>query len=152
MRRSERQIESKAEMESIIRDSTICHLALSDDGRPYIVPLNFGYEKGALYFHCAKEGRKIDIIRLNSEACFSFVSDHRIVPSESACGWSTRYRSVTGFGTASLLEDRDSRKAALGIIMNQYSGDEVHFEDGAVDEVMIIRIEIESMTGKASGD
>ena len=152
MRRSERQIESKSDMESIIRDSTICHLALSDGGRPYIVPLNFGYEEGTLYFHCAKDGRKIDIIRRNPAVCFSFVPDHRVVPSESACGWITQYRSVTGFGTASLVESRKSKIKALEIIMRQYSEDKVQFGDNAVDKVLIIRVDVESMTGKVSGD
>lgn len=152
MRRSDKQIEDKAEIESIIRDSTICHLALCADDQPYVVPLNFGYDKESLYFHCAREGRKIDIIRRNPPVCFSFVPDHRVVPSETSCGWTTKYRSVTGFGTASLVDDRKSKVEALGIIMEQYSGDKVQFEDNAVDKVLIIRVDVESMTGKVSGD
>ena len=152
MKRSDKQIEDKADIESIIRDSTICHLALSADDQPYVVPLNFGYDKGSFYFHCAMDGKKIDIIRRNPAVCFSFVADHRVVPSETSCGWTTMYRSVTGFGTASLVDDRKSKLAALGIIMRKYSNDEVRFEDKAVDNVLIIRVDVENMTGKVSSD
>lgn len=106
MRRSDRQIEDKIEIDSIIRSSTICHLALSEGDQPYVVPLNFGYEEGALYFHCAKEGRKIDIIRRNPRVCFSFVGDHRVVPSETPCGWTMRYREHDGEGEWILTRGR----------------------------------------------
>ncbi len=152
MRRSDRQITDKTEIESIINASTVCHLALSDGDQPYVVPLNFGYEDETLFFHCAHEGQKVDIIRRNPAVCFSFVPDHRLVPSETSCDWTTKYRSVTGFGTASLVDDRKSKVEALGIIMEQYSENKVQFEDRAVDKVLIIRVDIENMTGKVSGD
>jgi len=150
MRRSDRQIEGKTEIDSIIRGSTICTLALSDGDQPYVVPLNFGYEEGSLYFHSAKEGRKIDIIRGNPRVCFSFVGEHEVVASGKACNWTVRYQSVTGFGTASLIDDKNSKLTALGIIMRNYSDGEYRFEDKAVDKVLIIRVDIESMSGKAS--
>jgi len=152
MRRSDKQIKDQTEIDSIIRGSAICHLALSDGDQPYVVPLNFGYENGTLFFHCAHEGQKVDIIRRNPRVCFSLVESHRMVTSETSCSWTTRYRSVTGFGTALIMEDRQSKAKALEVIMRQYSGGENQFEDKAVDKVLIIRIDIESMTGKASGD
>ncbi len=59
MRRKEKEIADKSEIESIIRKSLVCRLGIVDAGLPYIVPLCFGYDNGALFFHSAKEGRKI---------------------------------------------------------------------------------------------
>ena len=70
MRRNEREITDPKIIEEIIHQATICRIALYDADYPYIVPLNYGYESGALYFHSAKEGKKIDLIRKNSRVCF----------------------------------------------------------------------------------
>lgn len=72
MRRSEKEITDKTQIDSIIFRSKVYRLGLSDEGQPYIVPLCFSYDGKALYFHCAKEGRKIDILRKNSNVCFEF--------------------------------------------------------------------------------
>ena len=69
MRRSDREIADKSEIIRIIEKCDVCRLALSQNNAPYIVPMSFGYEyadnKLTIYFHCAKEGRKLDIIREN---------------------------------------------------------------------------------------
>lgn len=150
MRRSDRLVVSRPEVDSIIRGSTVCHLALSDDHRPYVVPLNFGYRDQTLYFHCSREGKKVEIIRRNPRVSVSFIEDHHVVPSGTACSWTTKYRSVIGSGTASIIEDRPSKKDALEIIAGQYSGNGFHFEDESVDRVLVIRVDIEYMTGKVS--
>jgi len=63
MRRREKQITDRSQIEAIIARSQVCRLALSDGGQPYIVPLCFGYRRSRLYFHSAAAGRKIDILR-----------------------------------------------------------------------------------------
>ena len=65
MHRNEREITDKKDIDDIIRRCRVCHLAMCDEGQPYVVPLNFGYDGGFLYFHAAPEGRKIDIIKRN---------------------------------------------------------------------------------------
>ena len=70
MRRKDREIEDRAELESIIGAAMVCRLAMSEDDRPYIVPLCFGYKDGNLYFHSAEEGKKLEILRVNSSICF----------------------------------------------------------------------------------
>ena len=91
-------------------------------GRPYVVPVCFGYEGDILYFHSAPRGRKLDILRRNSAVCFEFDVDCEVVPAKSACGWSMRFRSVVGFGDASLVEDPEEKRKALDVIMGQYGG------------------------------
>ncbi|MBC8392589.1 MAG: pyridoxamine 5'-phosphate oxidase family protein [Deltaproteobacteria bacterium] len=150
MRRKDKEIADRAEMESIIRESTICRLALADNEQPYIVPLSFGYKDNALYFHSAAEGKKIDILRKNKNVCFEFDVGSEIKTGKTACEWGMKYRSVIGFGNASFLEDPDSKQAALDIIMHQYSDETFAYSEKILKKTLVIKVEITHMTGKQS--
>ncbi|MCK5352695.1 pyridoxamine 5'-phosphate oxidase family protein [bacterium] len=150
MRRSDKQIKDLAELEAILRSAQICHLSMVDEGKPYVVPLNFGYEDNALYFHSAPEGRKINILRKNPEVCFSVVARHEIVVSERACSWTAEFSSVTGTGKAAILTDRAVKEKGLTVLMSQYSDEKYDFSDEELDGVVVIRVEIEEMAGKSS--
>jgi len=150
MRRKDKEIADRAEMESIIRESTICRLALADNEQPYIVPLSFGYKDNALYFHSAAEGKKIDILRKNKKVCFEFDVGSEIKTGKTACEWGMKYRSVIGFGNASFLEDPDSKQAALDIIMQQYSDGSFAYSEKILKKTLVIKVEITHMTGKQS--
>ncbi len=138
-------------MEEIISRSTVCRLAMTDGDRPYLVPLCFGYRNGSLFFHSALQGRKVDILKRNPNVCFAFDIDQEVTAAERACGWSMRYRSVVGFGKARIVEEEDDKRKALEIIMENYSAGEHSFDDSEVSSVLIIRVDIEEMTGKKSG-
>ncbi len=148
MIRKDREITSRDEIESIINKALVCRLAMADENGPYMVPLSFGYRDNYLYFHCAKEGRKLDILKKNNRVCFEIDADHEIVMSEKACKWGMKYKSVIGFGNVFFIEDVESKKKALGIIMRHYSGRSFEFEEKEVNRVVIFKVEIESMTGK----
>ena len=150
MRRSDKQIKDLAELEAILRSAQICHLSMVDEGRPYVVPLNFGYEEGTLYFHSAPEGRKIDVLKQNPEVCFSVVARHEIVVSERACSWTAEFSSVTGTGKAAILTDRAGKEKGLTVLMSQYSDEKYDFSDEDLDGVVVIRVEVKEMTGKSS--
>ncbi len=151
MRRREKQITDRGVIESIIMKSSVCRLGLSEDDRPYIVPLCFGYSDNTLYFHAAQEGKKVEILKKNSTVCFEFDTDYEVVPSEKACKWDMRYRSVIGVGRASLIDDPESKRRAFDIIMKHYSGGEAGYSDAGIRNALIIKVEIENMTGKESG-
>ena len=150
MRKKEREITDNSAIETIIKKSLVCRLALSDDTTPYIVPLCFGYKDKALYFHGPQEGKKIDIIKKNPTVCFEFDTDTEIVKAKDACRWSMRYKSVIGFGKAVLLEDTEETQRALTIIMSHYSDGPFEFNDAALKKTAVIKVEIERMTGKQS--
>jgi len=150
MRRGEREITARAEIDAIIRESRVCRLGLADGGRPYVVPLCFGYDGKALYFHCAREGRKLDILRSNDQVCFEFDVVERFVEAEQGCGWSLRYRSVIGFGTASVIDDPAERLAALDHLMAQYSERRFTFSPESVARTAVVKVEIRSVSGKAT--
>ncbi len=150
MRRSDRQITDISEIEQILNSAQLCHLSMVDNGKPYVVPLNFGYESGALYFHSAPEGRKIDVIRKNHEVCFNIIGRYDLVTGESACSWSARYTSVTGTGKAEIIADREGKERGLKALMAQYTEDKYDFSDEDLDGMVVIKVEIEKMEGKKS--
>ena len=150
MRRKEKEITGTREIESVIRKSQVCRLGLADEGLPYIVPLCFGYRNNTLYFHSAKEGRKIEILKRNNQVCFEFDIDTQIHAGKTACAWGMNYRSVIGYGTASFVDDPAEKRNALDIIMRQYADGAFTYSDKTLKKTLVIKVEISSMTGKKS--
>lgn len=139
-------------MEAIIRRSLVCRLGLCDGQRPYVVPVCFGYEDGVLYIHSAWQGKKIELIRRNENVCFEFDVDVAVVEHQLPCEWGMKYRSVIGTGKATFIEEPEPKKAALQQIMKQYAQGEFTFSTLSLEAVAVVRIDIEKMTGKESGD
>ena len=151
MRRKDQEITDIAAIEDIIRKAQVCRLGLSENGRPYIVPLCFGYKDKTLYFHSAREGKKLDILRKNNNVCFEIDIDHELVRGKKACNCSMKYRSVIGFGRAELLEDIEPKRRALNIIMQNYYEGFIKYADASIENTVIIKVDMESMTGKKLG-
>ena len=151
MRRQDKAIHDRDAVEAIIRDSLVCRLALSDENRPYVVPLCFGYKDNTLYFHSSPEGKKIEILRKNGNVCFEFDIDQKVVQDDKPCKWTMKYRSVIGFGKGSLVEDLEEKRKGLDAIMQHYAGRSFEYVEAAIENTVIIKVEVESMTGKKSG-
>ena len=148
MRRTEREITDQAELEAILLRARICSLGLNDDGKAYVVPLNYGYEAGCLYIHSAREGRKIDLLRKDNRVAFAIYTGEEVMEAEKNCGWGMKYRSVMGVGRASLLNGQEEKEKALGIIMRQHGSSSKEFDPAQVEKVVVIKVKIDSMTGK----
>ena len=153
VRRNDKVIRDPEGILGILEKGMVCHLALADEGRPYLVSMNYGYRDGALYLHSALEGRKIDILRKNPEVCFQVITGTRLATGPDACGdWTMKYRSVTGFGSASFIENGPEKIRAMNILMDHYSTrGPFEFSPPRLDETLVIRIDIREMTGKISG-
>lgn len=150
MRRKDKEIIQFTEIESIISRCQVCRLAMSDENGPYMVPLCFGYHNNKLYFHCARQGKKIDILKKNSRVCFEFDIDYKIIKTDKACKWGMEYKSVIGFGKASFIKDLPSKQKAMDIIMGHYGGKSDVFSESELKRIRVIKVAIDSMTGKSS--
>ncbi|MCP5106350.1 MAG: pyridoxamine 5'-phosphate oxidase family protein [bacterium] len=154
MRRKEKAITDSDELGAIMQKADVCRLGLAVDNTPYVVPVNYGYdtETNCIFIHCAKEGRKLDMIRQNNTVCFEMDVDMEIADrGKTACNWSTSYRSVIGYGTASMVEDFEQKKNALDIIMNHYSSNEsFEYKKKSIEGVGIIKIAVTHLSGKKS--
>ncbi|MBN2439112.1 MAG: pyridoxamine 5'-phosphate oxidase family protein [Deltaproteobacteria bacterium] len=149
MRKANREIQDKAAIRAIMEEALVCRIGLSDDGMPYVVPMNFGLGEGCLYIHCATEGRKLDILRRNDRVCFEMDLLQGIRQGQEACGWGARYESVIGFGRAVFVDGTAEKKAALDRIMEHYGAKgPFSYPDETLARTAIIRIDIESLTGK----
>ena len=152
MRRKDKEIKDEELIEAILRRASICRIALSENDLPYIVPLCFGHKDDFLYLHSAKEGRKIDMIRKNNNVCFEIEIDTELVAGEKPCNWTMKYHSIIGFGKAFLVEDTEEKREALDIIMEHYSGkSSFEYPEKIINSLAVIKVRIESMTGKKSG-
>ncbi len=151
MRRKDKEIKDAKEIESIISRSDICRIALSENNSPYIVPMCFGYRNNCLYFHSASDGKKIDIIKKKNRVCFEFDFYGGLIRSKNPCDWDMKYRSVVGSGRAVFIEDPVEKITALNIITEHYLSDVHEYQKNSVDNLTIIKVEIESITGKKSG-
>ena len=112
MRRLDKEIEIRSEIDKIIHGCQICHLGFAMDGEPYVVPVSFGYDGVALYFHTAREGRKIDFISSNPRVCLQFERDVNLERSEAdACEFTFSFESVIGYGD--VVEDLLARPVTI---------------------------------------
>ena len=151
MRKKEKEITDIAEIEDVLGRASVCRLGLCENDQPYVVPLCFGYKDKTLYFHCAGQGKKLDIIRNNNNVCFEADIDCEIVKADNPCDWTMKYKSVIGFGKAELIEDDESKRNALDIIMQHYTQGPFEYPQGPMQKTKVIKVEIETMTGKKSG-
>ena len=152
MRRKDKEIKDINLIQSIIRKASVCRIALSDDNKPYVVPVNFGYKNNCLFIHSAPEGKKIDIINRNNLVCFEIDTDHELKTDAEPCSWSMNYYSVIGFGKTYIIEEREKKREALDIILDHYSEtSDYQYKDRMLKRIVIIKIEIDEMTGKKSG-
>jgi len=155
MRRVKQEIKDKSVIEKILLTSEICRLGFIDDDKPYILPFNYGYQNGAIYIHCAKDGKKINLIKKNNLVCIEIEQIAKIERYKKACKWGTKYRSVIGYGKVEIITDYDQKCIGLDVIMNHNGADssnDLNYEKSEVDSMFILKVEIISMTGKQSSN
>jgi nitroimidazol reductase NimA-like FMN-containing flavoprotein (pyridoxamine 5'-phosphate oxidase superfamily) len=156
MRKKDREITDRHEIEKILTEATVLRLAINESGAPpYIVPVNFGYKDNAIYFHSSTEGKKMELIARDPRVSFEAEGRSSIIAPANranACDWGAAYRSVIGQGTATILEDPNEKREGLAAIMAHYAPDidsaSFTFTDRIVEITAVVKIEIEEMTGK----
>jgi len=105
-----------------------------------------------LYFHCAREGRKVDLLRRFPQVCISFVGDDRPVFVPPAM-YSTYFQSVIVTGTASEVTDPKEKTAALRALCEKLTADHMEGFPPAVEKSLAVtavwKVHIEELSGKA---
>jgi nitroimidazol reductase NimA-like FMN-containing flavoprotein (pyridoxamine 5'-phosphate oxidase superfamily) len=153
MRKVNQEIKDERVLSEILSGGSICRVAMMDGDLPYIVPFNYGHSDGSLYIHSAPEGKKIDLLGKNNRVCFEVEQAVQVIKREQACDWTTRYRSVVGYGTIDILTDHSSKQHGLKVIMAQYGAPELtDFSPKSLDRMVILKLTITSLTGKQSSN
>jgi nitroimidazol reductase NimA-like FMN-containing flavoprotein (pyridoxamine 5'-phosphate oxidase superfamily) len=149
MRRKDKEIPSLREIDAIIRGCDVCHLALALENEPYIVPVSFGYNGAAFFFHTAQSGRKIEFLESNNRVCFEFERNVRLqADPDAACKWTFAFESVIGYGRVSELIDPAEKARGLNQIMLHYSGREWELDTPLLARTRVWQVLIDSLTGK----
>ena len=92
---------------------------------------------------------KLDILKGNNKVCFEMETDCEVIRGETPCEWGVKGRSVVGFGKASLVDDPESKKEALDIIMQHYGAKRpFDYKEKGFEKAVVIKVEIDRMTGK----
>ena len=153
MRRKDREIKDKKDIFDVLGKCDVVRLGFNGAYHPYIVPMNFGFEtngeKLTLWFHCAPEGRKLDLIRRDAHVGFEADCSHNLIADEKACGYTMEYESVIGCGDIHICDDNTEKRRGLTAIMQQYApGREFNFADSELTSVCILRLDVAQVTGK----
>ena len=152
MRRSQNEVKDMKDIIDIINQCDVIRIGMSVNNEPYIVPLNFGYKENIFYFHGSKIGRKMDMIKTNANVCFELDTVHQLIgDSERACDWTMKYSSVMGTGKMVIIDNKEEKKEALNILMQQYGGNESYeYSDKMIERIGIMKLEVNTITGKKS--
>ncbi|MDD3321292.1 MAG: pyridoxamine 5'-phosphate oxidase family protein [Paludibacter sp.] len=153
MRRLDKEIEDENVIKEILTKSRICRFGFVDNDEAYIVPLNFAYSDGCIYVHSAHHGRKMDLINQNNRVSFEIEYYTEIIEDEKACNWTLKYRSAMGRGVITIENDRTSKINGLNLIMQKYGAKgDLKYDEDSLSKMTLLKLEIESVTGKQSGD
>ncbi len=152
MRRKDREINDVEGIKDILDLCKTACIAMIDGDMPYVIPLSYGYEmeenRFVLYFHCAKEGRKIDILKRNPEVCFTIFSEGEPIFVETPCNSGYYYSSIVGNGVVEFIDDSVERRHALSKMFAHQSGRTVEFTEEQADSVCVFQIVVKDYTGK----
>jgi uncharacterized protein len=153
MRRFDKEITDPAIIRDILSRAELCRIGMTDGDEAYIVPMNFGFDEGVLYFHSAPRGRKMELLAKNNRVSFEITLGHEVIPGEMPCHWTARYRSVMGSGTVEVLNDLRSKKTGLDVIMRKYGASgELEYQESSLRKMVILKLTIERLTAKQSGN
>ena len=154
IRRADREIKDEKIVEEILGAVKYLTISLCEGDIPYIVALSCGYDGDtrSFYFHCAKKGHKLDILKKNPSVCALAVDDRGYEKGEC----SHKYRSLVIRGRMSLAADKREMSHGVKVLLRQLeSGGGGTYEKFIKSEadfknVAILRLEIESITAKGN--
>jgi len=160
MRRKKCEITNRAEVDAVLRRCRVGRLATCGvDGYPYITPVNYVYHGGAIYFHCARAGEKLDNLKRDSRVCFevdiplAYLDLDYYGDNPESCGVTQFYHCVVIRGRAEIVRDLDDKTAALNALVASHEPDGRKFQKitsatKAVALCEVVAVRIERISGK----
>lgn len=158
MNKKNKEVKDIENIINIIKKCNIIRIGLFDKKYPYIIPLNFGYYydksklKLELYFHGAKTGKKLDIIKNNNKAGFEMDCSTELIKSNNPCSYTMKFESVCGNGKINILPENEKLNG-LKYIMRQYSSNNFtnnDFKLKVVEKTTVFKLSVNEITGKSS--
>ena len=148
LRRKDRAI-GEEEAYCLLAEAEYGVLATVDaQGQPYGVPLNFCVTEGAIYFHCAKSGHKIDNIRANPKASFTVVGKTRVLPAD----FGTLYESAIAFGELFEVHDKEKQQGLEGLLLkysHNFLQEGRQYIDAMAAKTRVFKLSLQTLSGKS---
>jgi len=148
MRRKDRAI-SQQEAMAVLQKAEYGILSISSlDGEPYGVPLNYCVINEAIYFHCANEGKKLEVLLRNNSVSFCAVGATEVLSEK----FRMKYESAIIMGKAEEVTGTEKQSALEGIL-KKYSlpffNEGLEYIKTHISKMRVYKILIQSITGKA---
>ncbi|PTN09055.1 pyridoxamine 5'-phosphate oxidase family protein [Mangrovibacterium marinum] len=147
-------IEDRNEIDQIIRACKTCYVAVSDQGTPYVLPLNFGYDGKSVILHSAQHGRLWDSLQKNPKVCINWTLGEELAWQDVrvGCSYRVKSKSVLVEGTVEFVNDYDQKVSCLEATMAQYDSErQFKFSKPSVMNVGIMKVHIDKITAKEFG-
>lgn len=171
MRRKDREMDQEFARQ-VIDKSRFGVLSMEDEeqGIPYSVPLSIVRQGDFLYFHSAREGKKVDLISKNEQVRIVFVGDVHVPdlydreqldemvkdPEKTSQlisrVFTTEYESAIVEGRIAEVMDTNEKVLALKLICEKYTPDKMRYFEHAIQAgeklTRIFKVEMESVSAK----
>ena len=157
MRRKDREVTEAHEKEAILDRCLSGHLSMCANGQPYGVTLNFGWEKeesGAyvLWFHCAAEGRKVEILKANPSVWFFAEREGQFREGRNAAGqtyMTMTYESVAGEGLVTFVDGLDEKRHGLDVLCARFTETPVSvIPDAVIAHTCVFKVSVPDLSAK----
>lgn len=150
LRRQDRKMEDNAVLELLTKGEYGTLSTVDAEGYPYGVPLSYVYidKTHSIYFHCAREGHKLDNIAANNKASFCVVGEVQTLPDR----FSVRFQSAIAFGRmfeVSGVEKREVLTAFLTKYSSEFMEKGLKYLEADEPNCRVFKLEIEHLTGKS---
>ncbi len=144
MRRADREVKNREEIINILNSCKTASIAMIDRNMPYVVPMSYGYEfvddSLVLYFHCATEGKKLDILKENNRVCFDIFCEGTPVHAEIPCNFGYYFSSIIGNGTAEIIDNSTEKCYSLEKIFAHQAGRKVEITEKQAATVCVFKV------------
>ena len=146
-------INNREQINEIIRACKTCYLAMSENNKPYVLPMNFALDGETIILHSAQSGRMWETIVKNKNVCINWTLGEELAYQDEhvGCSYRVKSKSVNVEGEVELVEDFDEKVRCLNLLMAQYSTREFQFNAPAVRNVGILKVHISEISGKEFG-
>ena len=146
-------IQNREEIDAVIRSCKTCWLAMSDNNFPYVLPMNFALEGDSVILHSAQSGRMWETLKNNPQVCINWNVGEDLAWQDVkvGCSYRVKSKSVLVEGKVEFIDDFDEKTRCLLLLMGQYSDREFKFSRPAVENVGILKVKIEKISGKEFG-
>lgn len=138
------------EIDDLLKEQVTGRIGCCNEGKTYIVPINYVYQDGVIYGHSAA-GKKIDMLRINPQVCFQVDVIKNITDWKSAIVWG-KFQEITEGE-----EMRQAMQAIIKHVMPAIESEDSHPSHGFTEsesdigtsiDLILYKISIDEKTGR----